>query len=89
VTALDPDAGNNLPGYQVIVDGLNRLFSGTGACCQTVVKLLIPQSIADAAGGPVDWPINPGQLIEFRATCTGGMCNLVGGTPYYVRLRSD
>jgi hypothetical protein len=89
VTALDPNASTPQPGYQVVVDGINPLFSGTSSCCQAVVKLLIPQTVAELAEGPVDWPINPGQLIEFRATCQNSTCDPTGGPQTYARLRSD
>jgi hypothetical protein len=55
-----------------------------------MVKLPILQTLTEIqATGPIDWPINPGQLIEFRATCVQAVCNLQTNLPFYVRLRSD
>ncbi len=89
LASLDALGGGNQPGWQVTVDGVNPLFTGVGECCQTVVKLLITKTVADAVGGPVDWPINPGQFVEFRAACTGEICTVAASESQYVRLRSD
>jgi hypothetical protein len=37
----------------------------------------------------VDWPINPGQFVEFRGECTADACILPINRTYYFKLRSN
>ncbi len=39
--------------------------------------------------GPVDWPIKPGQLVEFRAACEGPVCVISPSMASYLFLRSE
>ncbi|PKO22254.1 MAG: hypothetical protein CVU38_10390 [Chloroflexi bacterium HGW-Chloroflexi-1] len=90
VNDLDATVGGDQPGWRILVDGINSLFTGATSCCQAVLTLQVPQSLtALGEGAPVDWPINPSQLIEFRAVCLGETCTLQTGTKFYLRLRSD
>lgn len=89
VDDVDSLNAGNQPGWNLLIDGVNTLFRGAGDCCQAAVTLQLPQALTDpAAGKPVDWPISPSQLLEFRATCSGATCSLAQGTSFYVRLRS-
>jgi hypothetical protein len=90
VADLDLGLADNQPGWELTVDGINPLFTNAGSSAPVMVKLSILQSVAEIeSGGPVDWPINAGQLIEFRAACVNGACSLSAGIPFYVRLRSE
>jgi len=88
IADADPVAAGNQPGFQVVIDGLNPLFKGTGECCQTVVNLKLTQKQIDNSTEIVDWPINPGQFVEFRGVCTGNTCTLPVTKPY-LKLRSN
>ncbi len=80
-TDLDPDKPGDQAGWRLLVDGINPLFRGTGTCCQAVVTLaVLRQQTGDQGGNRVDWPLNQGQQIEFRAYCKGNACTLVEGT---------
>jgi hypothetical protein len=56
------------------------------------VTLQIPQDLVegqDVFGVVIDWPINSGQLIEFRAICADSKCILDAPPPMYLRLLSQ
>ena len=93
IADADPVAAGNQPGFQVVIDGLNPLFRGTGECCQTVVNLKLTQTQTsaqtEAMAEVVDWPVNPGQFVEFRGACTGNTCTLPVTRPFYFKLRSN
>jgi hypothetical protein len=90
VDDLDPYGPGNLQGWRLLLDGVNPLFKGSGDCCETTITLQITQAQASGAYGSfIDWPINIGQLIEFRAFCTAGVCNLDTNRAFYLKLRSD
>lgn len=90
VDDLDPYGAGNLQGWRLLLDGVNPLFKGSGDCCETTITLQITQAQASGAYGSfIDWPINIGQLIEFRAFCTAGVCNLDTNRSFYLKLRSD
>ena len=84
-----PSQAGNQPGFQVVIDGLNPLFKGTGECCQTVVNLKLPQKQIDSSTEVVDWPVNPGQFVEFRGACSGNTCTMPVNRPFYFKLRSN
>ncbi len=89
-TDLLPDKPGDQAGWRLLVDGINPLFRGTGTCCQAVVTLAVLRQQTGSQGGDrVDWPLNQGQQIEFRAFCQGNACSLIEGTAYYLRLRSE
>jgi hypothetical protein len=88
VNDLDASQGGEQPGWLMTVDGVNPLFRGAGDCCQAALTLQIPQTYSNGSF-PVDWPISPGQLVEFRAACLNANCTLPQGTPFYLRLRSN
>jgi hypothetical protein len=78
-------------GWNIIADGVDVLY-GDGGCCQATVTLQVPQAMLDqpgAYGVPIDWPVNVGQLIEFRAVCRDNLCSINSGPPMYLRLRSQ
>ena len=91
-TDVSPTTTSQQPGWNIIVDGIDPLFSGETNCCQDRVSLRLPQALVDQQavfGVPIDWPINPGQLIEFRAICSETECSLDAGPPMYLHLRSQ
>lgn len=86
----DPTIDGNQPGYQVTIDGINPLFTGTANCCQAVVALQVTAvQTGDNMVEVVDWPVNPGQFIEFRGVCSGGVCSMPVTKSFYFKLRSD
>jgi hypothetical protein len=93
ITDADPVAAGNQPGFQVVIDGLNPLFRGSGGCCQTVVNLKLTRAQTsaqtEAMAERVDWPVNPGQFVEFRGACNGNTCTMPVNRPFYSKLRSN
>ncbi len=86
---LDPITPGDQPGYRLIVDGIRTLFSASANWTQAVVTLRLPQEFLDIAGDDlVHWPINPGQLVEFRAACEAATCTLQLTQNSYLYLRS-
>ena len=88
----DPNQAGDQPGYRLMIDGVNALYAGTSGWGQSAVSLTVPQ--ADIPSSPnavasVDWPVNPGQQVEFRAFCTGANCALRTGEKSYLRWRSE
>jgi hypothetical protein len=91
-TDVSPTTASQQPGWNVVVDGVDVLFSGETNCCQDRVTLHIPQALIEQQavfGVPIDWPINAGQLIEFRAICSATDCSLDVGPPMYLHLCSQ
>jgi hypothetical protein len=93
VAAIDTDANTSgdQPGYRLVVDGINALYAGQAGWGQSAVTLMVPQSDIPASAnavGPVDWPISPGQQVEFRAFCSGTTCYLRTNERSYLRWRS-
>ena len=91
IAAVDVDQTQpgDQPGYRLVIDGITPLFMGTSGWAQATVALGVPQSLIQSGqGDPVDWPINPGQQVEFRAACEGPECVLREASAAYLRLRS-
>lgn len=87
---IDSTADGAQPGYLVTVDGLQTLFQSNTPWSQVVVTLRVLQTWIDRGpDGPVDWPLNPGQLVEFRSWCSDADCPLSQSSRAYLRLRSD
>ena len=86
---MDPTQPGGQTGYRLVIDGVNPLFTGTLGWSLAALTLDVPQSFISQEGGPVDWPINPGQQVEFRATCNGAQCILQSVQGTYLRLRSE
>ena len=91
-----PDSDSVQPGdqigYALTVDGISPLFPSTSGWSQAVVTLLLPQTDTVSSADPdaqVDWPITPGQQVEFRAFCEGTNCYLRTGRGSYLHLRSQ
>lgn len=83
---LDPITPGAQPGYSLVVDGINLLFAGTGGWSQAAANLRLPQQFLDSwTDDLVSWPINPGQLVEFRANCEGSTCTLQVNSYLYLR----
>ena len=79
-------------GYELTVDGINPLFSGMSSWSQAVVTLMLPEADTASSSGPdaqVDWPITPGQQVEFRAFCEGSNCFVRTDRGSYLHLRSQ
>lgn len=90
VLDADPATSGDQPGYELTLDGITALFKGAGPCCQTAVTFKITQAQAsEAAAEAVDWPVNPGQFVEFRGDCTANTCTLPLNRTYYFKLRSN
>ncbi len=90
VVDADPATAGDQPGYQVILDGIMPLFKGPGNCCEAALTFKITQAqTEDAMADVVDWPVNPGQFVEFRGECVGGTCVLPANKTFYFKLRSD
>ncbi len=88
VTDVDPGVVGEQPGWSVLVDGVNALFVGASGCCQTVVSLIVAEDQAsELLSEVVNWPVNPGQLIEYRARCANNNCTL--RNDFYLKLRSQ
>lgn len=86
---LDPITSGEQPGYRLVIDGIRVLFSATPGWTQAVVTLRLPLEFLDfGADGLVHWPINPGQLVEFRAACETATCTLQLRRNSYLYLRS-
>ena len=89
-TDLDPNTQGDQPGYKIIVDGLRVLFTGTAGWAGAAVSVGVQQAYTQiGANGPVDWPINVGQQVEFRALCDQTNCTLVLALNSYMLLRSE
>jgi hypothetical protein len=89
---VDPETGGQQAGWNIVVDGIDVLFSGDTSCCQANLTLRVPEALVEnqaVFGVPIDWPINSGQGVEFRAICTASSCKLDAGPPMYLRLRSQ
>jgi hypothetical protein len=87
---IDPGQPGEQPGYRLVIDGISPLFTGTPGWAQAVVFLGVPQSLTQSGQpGPVDWPIVPGQQVEFRAACDGSFCIVKEASAAYLRLRSE
>ena len=53
---------------------------------------MVPETDTAASANPdaaVDWPIIPGQTVEFRAFCEGANCYVRTGEGSYLHLRSQ
>lgn len=87
VDDADDTAAGNQPGWKLLVDGVNPLFRGPGDCCQAALTLQLPQ-VFTSGRYAVDWPISPGQQIEFRSVCLNSSCLFRQGNPFYLLLRS-
>ncbi len=86
---LDPITAGDQPGYRLIIDGIRVLFSAAPGWGQAVITLRLPLEFLDIGSDDlVHWPINPGQLVEFRAACEGAMCTLQLAQDSYLYLRS-
>jgi hypothetical protein len=76
VPDLDPNTAGNQPGYRLLVDSVEKMFAGSGPCCDIPVTIEVTQDQAlNKVGEFLDWPINQDQLIEFRALCTNNTCH--------------
>ncbi len=90
VLDADPFTAGDQPGYRLILDGIAPLFKGPGPCCQMALNFLMTQAQADEAmADVVDWPVNPGQFVEFRGDCTADTCVLPANRTFYFKLRSN
>lgn len=86
---LDPVTPGDQAGYRLIIDGIRVLFSASPGWTQAVVTLRLPLQFLDIGGDDlVHWPINPGQLVEFRAACEAATCTLQLTRDSYLYLRS-
>jgi hypothetical protein len=77
VTDADTTFGGNQPGWKLTIDGVNPI-KGTGP--QQAITIGVPQNYVtdNPAAYPswIDWPLQPGQTVEFHATCDATSCHL-------------
>ncbi len=88
----DPNLAGDQPGYRLVIDGINALYTGTAGWSQSAVTLMVQQADIPSdpnADAPVDWPINPGQQVEFRAFCNSANCYIHTDQGSYLRWRSE
>jgi hypothetical protein len=88
----DPDQSGDQPGYRLTIDGVQPLYAGTAGWGQAAISLIVLQADMPStpnAVGSVDWPINPGQQVEFRAFCDGANCTMRTNEKSYLRWRSE
>ena len=88
---VDATMADDQAGYWLTVDGISPLFKGTDGWTQAVVKLGVPDSEIsppDSIEILVEWPIRPGQQVEFRAICNGADCMIDTGQGSYLLRRS-
>ena len=88
----NPNVAGDQPGYRLVIDGINALYTGTAGWNPSVVTLMVLQSDIPSdlnAGSPVDWPIGSGQQVEFRAVCDGANCTVHTDQGSYLRWRSQ
>jgi hypothetical protein len=87
---VDPNTSEDQPGWRLIIDGVNPLFVGADDWNQAVISLNLELDLTDTdLADVVNWPVAPGQLVEFRARCSGADCELAPVAPFYLLLRSD
>ncbi len=81
VTDADAALPGDQPGWELTIDGVNPITKGSGACCQQAMKITLPQyQVAMLNPQPyadwIDWPLQPGQSVEFHALCDATRCHL-------------
>lgn len=91
---IDTDSGQagDQPGYRMEIDDTSALYSGTSGWSQPTVTLMVLKTDIPSdpnAVGAVDWPISPGQKVEFRATCSDATCYVHSEDGSYLRRRSE
>jgi hypothetical protein len=86
---MDATRPGNQPGWHIQVDGIDRLFHAGGPCCELAVTLHLSQALSTAPDETyLDWPVNPGQLVEFRGMCSSNTCSIDTIPGAYLKLRS-
>lgn len=86
----DPATDGNQPGFIVHLRSVVRLYADDTNWNETTVNLAVPQSLIDYGfNGPVHWPVQAGQQVEFRANCEAAACMVVEYAPTYLYLRSE
>jgi hypothetical protein len=91
-TDVDSTAAGQQAGWEIVVTGIDVLFSGDANWSEDTATLQLPQALVQqqrALGISIDWPINQGQPVEFRAICEETRCSLDAGPGMYLRLRSQ
>ena len=87
VSAIEP---GDQPGYNVVVDGIRLLYSGTAGYNQAAVTLRVPQTVIDLGDSSgLHWPVHPGQQVEFRAICETANCSIDFASDAYLYSRSE
>jgi hypothetical protein len=90
---VDTTQSGEQQGYRVTIDGIGLppLFASAPDWGQSAVTLMVQQTDLPAspnAVASVDWPITPGQQVEFRAFCNGANCTMRTSEKSYLRWRS-
>jgi hypothetical protein len=80
LTDADTTLPGDQPGWEVTIDGVNPITKGPGPCCQQAMTVMLPQYQVAAEPKPytswIDWPLQPGQSVEFHALCDATRCQL-------------
>jgi hypothetical protein len=80
LTDADQTLPGDQPGWELTIDGVIPITKGPGPCCQQAMTLMLPQYQV-AASNPqpyadwIDWPLQPGQSVEFHALCDATRCH--------------
>jgi hypothetical protein len=87
---VSPNEQGDQPGFEVTVVGLNVLFVGGPGSIVGSAVVSVPQSVIDLGeNSALHWPVRPGQLVEFRATCNGNACYFDYTSDAYLYWRSE
>ena len=86
---VSPNEAGDQSGYTVAIDGIRILYAGANGFNQGNVTLGISQNLINLGDSAnMDWPVRPGQQIEFRAVCDGTNCSLDAAPNGYLYWRS-
>ncbi len=90
VLDYDPNSAGDQAGIRLRIDGISPLFSGIAGWGQQVITLGAPMpDTGPYQAEPIDWPISPGQQVEFRATCINASCLVTRQGSLYLRTTSQ
>ena len=88
---LNTSQPGNQPGWELLIDGVHPLDPGANSnCCDASVRI----RLAESSTWPVnptnlDWPIEPGESVEFRGPCyADGSCTVTGQDRFYLKSTS-
>ena len=90
VADADPAEPGNQAGYRLLLKQVRPLWTGTPGWSHGEVSLDVAQWIIDLGQGrPLDWPVEAGDRVEFRAQCQGAACALSLAHDSYLYLIAE